>query len=104
MGIVEQLLEIFRVYFLASLTAKMPGVCPRCSKQVYFAEEKKSQGKSWHKMCFKCKSCNKMLESGSEREHDNEVYCKTCHGRSFGPKGYGFGGGAGTLSMEGSRK
>ena len=59
---------------------------------------------SWHKMCFNCKNCKKMLESGSEREHDNEVYCKTCHGRNFGPKGYGYGGGAGALSMEGARK
>ena len=55
-------------------------------------------------MCFKCANCSKMLESGSEREHDNEVYCKTCHGRNFGPKGYGYGGGAGALSMEGARK
>ena len=45
-----------------------------------------------------------MLEAGSEREHDNEVYCKTCHGRNFGPKGYGYGGGARPLSMESARK
>merc|ERR1712218_175370 len=91
-------------YSFALLSFKMPGVCPRCSKQVYFAEEKKSLGKSWHKMCFSCSQCKKMLEAGSEREHDNEVYCKTCHGRNFGPKGYGYGGGAGTLSMESARK
>ena len=33
---------------------KMPGVCPRCSKNVYFAEEKQALGKSWHKLCFVC--------------------------------------------------
>ena len=27
-----------------------------------------------------------------------EIYCKTCHGKNFGPKGYGFGGGAGALT------
>ena len=32
----------------------MPGVCPRCSKNVYFAEEKQALGKSWHKLCFVC--------------------------------------------------
>jgi len=37
----------------------------------------------------------------SARDHDQELYCKTCHGRRFGPKGYGFAGGAGTmLSMD----
>ncbi|TRY73405.1 hypothetical protein TCAL_16916 [Tigriopus californicus] len=33
---------------------KMPGICPRCSKNVYFAEEKQAIGKSWHKLCFVC--------------------------------------------------
>jgi len=28
------------------------------------------------------------------------LYCKQCHGRRYGPKGYGFGGGAGALSMD----
>ena len=55
-------------------------------------------------MCFKCKNCNKMLESGSEKEHDKEVYCNTCHRKNFGPKGYGYGGGAGALSMDGANK
>lgn len=33
-----------------------------------------------------------------------EIYCKTCYGKEFGPKGYGYGAGAGTLSMDaGSR-
>jgi hypothetical protein len=36
------------------LPAKMPGICPRCQKNVYFAEEKMALGKSFHKMCFAC--------------------------------------------------
>ncbi|GAB6033229.1 Muscle LIM protein 1 [Chamberlinius hualienensis] len=51
-------------------------------------------------MCFKCGLCNKLLESTTVAEHEGEVYCKQCHGRKFGPKGYGFGGGAGCLSMD----
>lgn len=44
--------------------------------------------------------CNKMLDSTNCTEHEKELFCKNCHGRKFGPKGYGFGGGAGALSMD----
>jgi len=78
----------------------MPGVCPRCSKNVYFAEEIQALGKSWHKLCFMCAQCRKMLDSGSITEHDGEMFCGSCYRKNFGPKGYGFGGGAGCLSMD----
>jgi len=78
----------------------MPGVCPRCTKNVYFAEEKQALGKSWHKLCFVCGNCKKMLDSGRYTEHDGEMFCSSCYRKFFGPKGYGFGGGAGTLSMD----
>jgi len=45
--------------------------------------------------------CKKTIEVASARDHNQELYCKTCHARLFGPKGYGFAGGAGTiLSMD----
>ena len=44
--------------------------------------------------------CNKLLDSTSVAEHGAELYCKFCHGRKFGPKGVGFGQGAGTLSTD----
>ncbi|UXI19071.1 hypothetical protein NH340_JMT05014 [Sarcoptes scabiei] len=76
-------------------------VCARCNKTVYFNEEKKAIGQSYHISCFLCanKECKRRLDSGSLTEHDNEIYCKQCYGRLFGPKGYGYGSGAGTLSM-----
>lgn len=74
--------------------------CKRCSKPVYFKEQKLAAGVKWHKACFKCAVCNKKLDSTMLCEHKNEIYCKSCHGRQFGPKGYGFGQGAGALSME----
>jgi len=83
----------------------MPGICPRCNKNVYFAEEKKALSKSWHKMCFKCAECGKLMDSTNVTQREEEIFCKTCYGRNFGPKGYGFGGGsAGVLSMDDGSK
>jgi len=77
-----------------------PPNCPTCDKVVYAAEEKLAGGYKWHKICFKCCDCKKRLDSTNCAEHDRKLYCKTCYGRRFGPKGVGFGIGAGTLSMD----
>jgi hypothetical protein len=45
-------------------------------------------------------NCKKLLDSGSISEHDGEMFCNSCYRKNFGPKGYGFGGGAGCLSMD----
>ena len=46
-------------------------------------------------------ACNKKVDSTSAADHEGELYCKACHGKKFGPKGYGYAGGAGTmLSMD----
>ena len=36
--------------------------CPVCNKTVYMAEEVVAAGQKYHKMCFKCSKCNKMLD------------------------------------------
>ncbi|XP_059468790.1 muscle LIM protein Mlp84B-like isoform X1 [Neocloeon triangulifer] len=74
--------------------------CPKCGKSVYAAEERVAGGLKFHKMCFKCGLCNKLLDSTNCTEHEGELFCKVCHARKYGPKGYGFGGGAGCLSMD----
>ncbi|CAH1786467.1 unnamed protein product [Owenia fusiformis] len=78
-----------------------PNNCPRCGKAVYFAEQVLSLDRKWHKLCFRCLDCNRGLDSTNAAGHEGEAFCKGCHGKRYGPKGYGFAGGAGTgLSMD----
>ena len=34
--------------------------CPICGKSVYFAEQMKALGETFHKQCFKCAECSKV--------------------------------------------
>ena len=70
--------------------------CARCTKTVYHAEETRAIQKIWHTPCFVCAntSCKKRLDSTNVTEHGGEAYCKTCYANLFGPKGYGYAGGA----------
>lgn len=45
-------------------------------------------------------ACRKALDSTTVAAHESEIYCKTCYGRKYGPKGIGFGQGAGCLSTD----
>ncbi|GAA5999077.1 hypothetical protein JCM5350_005042 [Sporobolomyces pararoseus] len=67
--------------------------CPTCQQKVYFAEQTLGPGgRAFHKVCLKCVGCGKSLEPRLLVDHDGEAYCKSCHGKSFGTKGYGAGG------------
>ncbi|XP_076223712.1 uncharacterized protein LOC116431006 isoform X2 [Nomia melanderi] len=59
----------------------MPGVCPRCNREVYFAEEKLALGKVWHTFCFSCRNCRKLLNSCNVVTHLGELFCKNCYVR-----------------------
>lgn len=77
-----------------------PNGCKRCGFAVYEAEKMLSKGKLWHKRCFSCSDCHKSLDSTNLCDApDAEIYCRPCYGRLWGPKGVGFGMGAGCLSM-----
>lgn len=74
--------------------------CLRCGFPVYAAEQMISKDRIWHKRCFSCVECRKSLDSTNLNDGpDGEIYCRGCYGRNFGPKGVGFGIGAGTLTM-----
>ena len=74
--------------------------CAKCQKSVYAAEEVRAANKTFHKLCFKCTSCNKLLETNILTEHQGDLYCRSCYAKNYGPKGYGYGIGAGTLSSD----
>ena len=50
--------------------------CPACGKSVYAAEERLAGGFKWHKGCFKCSMCNKMLDSTNNNTRDSKLFCK----------------------------
>jgi cysteine/glycine-rich protein len=54
-------------------------------------------GASYHKSCFTCETCNTRLDSTTVTNKGQQIYCKACYGKAHGPKGYGYGQGAGTL-------
>ncbi|XP_011836778.1 cysteine and glycine-rich protein 2 isoform X2 [Macaca nemestrina] len=74
--------------------------CGACGRTVYHAEEVQCDGRSFHRCCFLCMVCRKNLDSTTVAIHDEEIYCKSCYGKKYGPKGYGYGQGAGTLNMD----
>ncbi|XP_068427826.1 cysteine and glycine-rich protein 3 [Clinocottus analis] len=78
--------------------------CAACEKTVYHAEEIQCNGRSFHKTCFLCMSCRKGLDSTTVAAHESEIYCKSCYGKNYGPKGYGFGQGAGALNSDPPRR
>ena len=68
--------------------------------QVFIAELMRGAGRAWHKSCFTCNNCNKRLDSSILTEREGEIYCRPCYGRNFGPKGFGYGIGAGMMRPE----
>lgn len=57
---------------------------PKCNKSVYAAEEVQAAGKKFHKFCFKCGLCKKLLEPLTMSEHEGDLFCKQCYARKYG--------------------
>ncbi|KAF4586490.1 hypothetical protein EYR38_010766 [Pleurotus pulmonarius] len=56
--------------------------CPKCGKTVYFAEQVKAIGKTYHKGCLRCTQCNTSLDSTRLTENDGEPF-SACLSRSL---------------------
>src|SRR5690606_25491068 len=70
----------------------MSAKCAACNKPVYFNEQVNALNKKWHKHCFKCQQCGRVLSLGQQLDHKGTgPYCKMCYNSLFAPKGYGYG-------------
>jgi len=65
-------------------------LCPQCSQRVYFAEQVKAVGQTWHKNCLRCRECNTALDSNRLRDHDGVPFCVRCYSKLHGPQGSGY--------------
>lgn len=78
--------------------------CPECGKSVYAAEEVKGPaGKSWHQLCFCCKSCGKSMRGGEWKEIGGVPACHACHANKesvYGPRGIAAGQASATAGAD----
>ena len=68
---------------------------------MYHADQIFSKGQCWHKGCFKCSTCHRVLDSRIACDGpDNDIYCNGCYRKAFGLKGYGCGQGGPALRIQ----
>ncbi|VDB84461.1 unnamed protein product [Peniophora sp. CBMAI 1063] len=65
-------------------------ICPRCQKAVFFAEQVKAVGSTWHKACLRCMECNTTLDSKRLTEKEGTPFCHRCYNKLHGPAGNGY--------------
>lgn len=56
---------------------------PNVHVQVYYSEKVSTDGKIFHKKCFRCHECNKMLSVGTYAALEGQLFCKPCFKKCF---------------------
>ena len=63
-----------------------PDRCPKCEGKVFPAERRTLGGRSYHRTCFSCSSCTRVLEQGqASAGGKGEVCCQHCYRENYGP-------------------
>ena len=45
------------------------------------------QGAWYHRNCFRCEDCNRLLDSLTNNDGpDGKLYCKKCYNKKYGPQ------------------
>ncbi|KAJ1841850.1 hypothetical protein LPJ70_004063, partial [Coemansia sp. RSA 2708] len=70
------------------LSGPPPDMCPRCNGRIYAAEQGMAAGRKYHKRCIRCRACDAPINSLQLTERDNDIYCKQCYAKHFGPQGF----------------
>ena len=45
-----------------------------------------SQGDWYHRNCFRCEDCNRLLDSLTNNDCLGKLYCKKCYNKKYGPQ------------------
>jgi len=61
-------------------------ICKICGKEPYAVERLVAEKSWWHKNCFRCSTCNKILTLDTYASHQGVIYCKPHHKELFQPK------------------
>jgi len=61
--------------------------CKVCEKRVYEMEKLTADSITYHKVCFKCSHCKKILSLGNYASMDGMVFCKPHFIQLFRTKG-----------------
>jgi len=67
-------------------TIEVNKICKICGKEPYVVEKLVAEKSWWHKNCFRCKVCNKILNLDTYASHQGVIYCKAHHRELFMPK------------------
>ena len=62
-------------------------VCYICEKTVFAMEKGEADGMVFHKNCFRCTTCNKVVGIGKYASLESKIYCKTHFKQLFKLKG-----------------
>jgi len=61
--------------------------CYICEKTVFAMEKGEADGMVFHKNCFRCTTCNKVVGIGKYASLESKIYCKTHFKQLFKLKG-----------------
>ncbi|GFT95267.1 xin actin-binding repeat-containing protein 2 [Nephila pilipes] len=61
-------------------------LCKICDKHVYQMEKIKAVKSVFHKNCFRCKECNKLLNIDNYSSNEGDIYCQPHFRQLFQPK------------------
>eukprot|EP00038_Savillea_parva_P009376 m.183137 g.183137 ORF g.183137 m.183137 type:complete len:457 (-) comp15731_c0_seq1:249-1619(-) len=73
----------FRSRAATGFTPARGDKCNVCNETVYFSEKTSADNIVFHKKCFRCAQCNKILSVGTYAALEGQMFCKPCFKKNF---------------------